>query len=251
VSRGGSIYPPDAAAAASLLTIVSPEMQAGSYGVPRDLNAIPSEMAAFREFAHRRAISLSLASTLFAPKLDIRAGRWRGSFNLVVGDGFTDRILFWNVRLLIPAWLDTDLCCLRVGLDQLKEPVFLAVLGDLLNHRNHVNGGAGGQPQLILRSTLVSTDQLAEAHQLVLSTKPWSEVTTETVTALDDIVPSAHALQAAREGNRFGGELFPRPDPLHVVAADRPAAGECTRSSFRRSGPTVVHRRLLVHGFHL
>ena len=28
----------------------------------------------------------------------------------------------------------------------------------------------------------------------------------------DDIVPSTDALQAAREGNRFGGELFPRPD---------------------------------------
>jgi hypothetical protein len=80
--RGGNIYPPDAAAAASLLTIVSPEMQADRrYGVPRDLNAIPSEMAAFREFADRRAMSLSLASTLFAPKLDIRAGRWSGSFN--------------------------------------------------------------------------------------------------------------------------------------------------------------------------
>src|ERR1700730_12193900 len=213
LSRGSRIYPPDAAPAACLLTIVSPEMQADRrYGVPRDLNTIPSEMAGFREFADRRATSLSLASTLFAPKLDIRAGRWSGSFNLVVGEGFADRILFWNARLLIPDWLDNDLCCLRVGLDQLREPEFLAVLGDLLKRRNHVNAGAGGPSQLTVRSASHSTDHLAEAHQLVLSTTPWSAVTTEAVTGLDEIVPSAEALQVARESNRFGGEFFPRPD---------------------------------------
>jgi hypothetical protein len=135
-SRGTSIYPPDAAAAASLLTIVSPEKQADRREVPPDLDSIASEIVALREFADGRATSLSLASALFAPKLDIPPGLWSGSFNFVVGDDFADRILFWNARLLIPAWLDTNLCCLRIGLDQLKEREFLAVLGDLLNRRN-------------------------------------------------------------------------------------------------------------------
>jgi hypothetical protein len=213
LSRGGSIYPPDATAAASLLTIVSPEFQTdGRDGVPRDLNAIPTEMAAFKEFAQGRTTSLSLASMLFASKLDIQAGRWSGSFNLVVGESLADRILFWNARLLIPAWLDTDLCCFRVGLDQLRESEFLAILGDLLKRRNHVNGGAGGQPQVTIRSISLGTDQLAEAHRLVMSTNPWSVVRNEAVTGLDDIVPSADALRAARESNRFGSGLLPRPD---------------------------------------
>jgi hypothetical protein len=229
ISGGGSIYPPDAAAAASLLTIVSPEMQSDrQYGVPRDLNMLPNEMAAFREFAAQRATSLSLASTLFAPKLEIQAGRWSGSFNLMVGDGFSDRILFWNARLLIPAWLDTDLCCFLVRLDQIKEPEFLAVLGDLLKHRNHVNGGTGGQSQLTVRSASLNPDQLEEARQLVLSTSPWSVVTSEVVSNLGDIVPSAQALQKARESNRFFGELFPRPDWTRFVwlppAAQPPAS---------------------------
>ena len=132
-SRGGSIYPRDAMAAGRLLTIVSPEKKADRrYGVPPDLTSIPSEMVAFKEFAESRATSISLASTLFAPKLEIRTARWSNSFNLVVGDSFADRIMFWNSRLLIPAWLDTDLCCLRVGLDQMQDPEFLGVLGDLL-----------------------------------------------------------------------------------------------------------------------
>jgi hypothetical protein len=212
-SHGGNIYPPDAAAAASLLTIVSPEKQADPrYGVPRDLNAIPSEMAAFKEFAECRAANLSLASMLFAPKLDIRAGRWSGSFNLVVGDSLADRILFWNARLLIPSWLDTDLCYLRVGLDRLREAEFLVVLSKLLKRRNYVTDGGGGQPQLTVRSASLSTNQLEEVLKLVLSPEPWSEVTTEAVSGLERIAPSADALQAARESNRFGGELFPRPE---------------------------------------
>jgi hypothetical protein len=74
----------------------------------------------------------------------------------------------------------------------------VAVLGDLLERRNHVNGGAGGQPQLTDRSASRSTDQLAEAHHLVLSTKPWIAFRTEAVTGLDGIIPSADALQAVR-----------------------------------------------------
>jgi hypothetical protein len=120
--------------------------------------------------------------------------------------------VFWNARLLIPAWLDIELCCLRVGLDQLEEPEFLVVLGDLLKRRNHVNAGAGGQPHLTVRSASLAPEQLNRAHRLVVSTKPWGVVISEPVAELDNLVPSAAALQAARESSRFGGGLFPQPD---------------------------------------
>ena len=208
-SRGGSIYPRDAMAAARLLTIVSPDKNADRrYGVPPDLTSIPSEMVAFKEFSGNRATSISLASVLFAPKLEIRSGRWSNSFNLVVGDSVADRIMFWNARLLMPAWLDTELCCLRIGLDQMRDPEFLGVLGDLLKRRNHVNDGAGGQPQIEVRSVSAGANQLADACQLIVSTRPWGEVSSEQVAGLDELVPPADALQAASEGNRFGNGLF-------------------------------------------
>ena len=212
-SHGGGIYPQDAMPVARLLTIVSPEKRADrKYGVPLDLNAIPNEMMAFKEFAENRATSISLASALFAPKLDIRARRWSEAFNLVVGDSFADRIMFWNARLLIPAWLDTDLCSLRVDLNQLEDPEFLTALGELLKHRNHVRSDGGGQTHIVVRSESVSAAQLADAHNAILSTKPWSLVTAEQINGLDDILPSTDALRSAREGNRFGGGLFSRPD---------------------------------------
>ncbi len=129
-SRGGSMFPTDARSAASLLTIVAPETQADRRrGVPPDLNAIPNELEAFTAFTERRAISLSLASMVFAPKLDVRWQQWSGAFNLVVGDGYWDRVLFWNARLLIPAWLDNELCCLRVSEAQLEDAEFVGALG--------------------------------------------------------------------------------------------------------------------------
>ena len=169
-SQGGSIYPQDAMTVARLLTIVSPEKQADrKYGVPLNLNAIPSEMTAFKEFAENRATCISLASALFAPKLDIRAHGWSEAFNLVVGDSFADRIMFWNARLLIPAWLDTDLCCLRVDLNQLEDSDFLTLLGELLKHRNHVRSDGGGQTHIVVRSQSVNAAQLVDAHNAILS----------------------------------------------------------------------------------
>lgn len=217
VSRGGSIYPPDASFAATLVTVVSPGEQRGGCGVPRDIDALPSEMAAFQEFSAGRATSLSMAAALFSPKLETHSSRWSYSFNFVVGDTFVDRVLFWNARLLIPAWLDFDICCLRVGLDQLKEPEFLAILGELLKQRNHVNNGSGGQPQLTIRSASLNLDQLEEARQLILSTGLWSGVATEMSPSLDEIVPSAESLQAARLSNDFGGDLFPRPNTTRFL----------------------------------
>jgi hypothetical protein len=128
-------------------------------------------------------------------------------------------------------------------LDQFKEPELLAVLGDLLERRNHVNGGAGGQPQLTDRSASLSTDQLAEAHQLVLSTKPRIAFTTEAVTGLDNIIPSADALQAAGESNRFGGGLSPQPDWTRFMwsppTARPPASVPDHRKTVRRQAQPI------------
>lgn len=216
-SNGGSMFPTDALQAASLQTIVADEhFQDRRAGVPRDLDRLPTELAAFTAFADRQASSLSLLSTLYAPKLDIRTD-WGRSFNLVVGGAFADRLLFWNARLLIPGWLDGDLCCFRVEMENLRDPLFLAMLGDLLKRRNHVNAGNGGHAQVTITSTSLSAEDLAEALQLVNSTQPWSHVASRAVDAIDDIVPEARDLEEAREAINFGGG-FPRGLPSTSIS---------------------------------
>ncbi len=217
LSASTGMYPPDARSAATLLTIVAPEKVADRrFGVPQDLDMVPDEAAAFDRFANRQAVTLSTASALFASKLDIGSHRFGRSFNLVVGDSFADRILFWNARLFIPAWLDSDLCCFRVNALQLDDPIFLTTLGEILK-RNHVNGGAGGQSHLTVRSTSLNAEQLEAVRTTVLSIRPWSTVSAEVVTSLDELLPGADALRDARESNRFGGSLVSRPDWTRFV----------------------------------
>jgi hypothetical protein len=212
-SRGSGVFPPDAMGAASLLTIVAPENQADPRrGVPRDLNAIPNEMAAFSAFAERRSTSLSMASQIFAPKLDIEAGQWSGTFNLVVGENFADRLMFWNARLLIPSWLDDNLCCFRVTAEQVEDGDFLTTLVTLINQYNHVNAGAGGQPQLTIRSCSLDVPRLSLLQERITAHRPWSVLRTEVVPDLGAIVPAEHAFATARESSRFGHGLFPRAD---------------------------------------
>ena len=208
-SQGTSIFHNDARAAAGLLTIVSPEaFEDRRRGIPRDLAKIPSELAAFAAFAARQASSMSLASLLFAAKLEVSGGAWSTSFNLVVGDSFADRIMFWNARLLIPSWLDNDLYCLRVDEDQLSDPEYLSVLSGLLKQRNHVTAGGGGPPHITVRSCSLTVERLEAAKAVVESTKPWGPVACERVLSFDALVPSAHAFSHARENYRIGSGLF-------------------------------------------
>lgn len=211
-SYGTSQFPHDAGPAARLLTIVSPEKQSGRFGVPRDLNAIPSEQVAFEDFAHRRATSLSMASLLFAPKLEMRLHNWGSSFQLIVGDEFADRVMFWNGRLLFPNWLNGDLCGLRISLDQLDDEVFIPSLVELLNQRNYVNGGNGGQNALTIRSTSVAADRLTSLAERLSLRGCWSNIQTEFVTSLDEMLPTSQDLRHASPGHRLGEDFTFRPD---------------------------------------
>lgn len=209
--HGGSMIPPDARAVISLVAIVSPHhAENRQNGIPRDLNTVPNELSAFRQFATQQATSMSVASLLYASKLELHSHRWIGAFNLVVGSSFSDRVLFWNARLHIPAWLDRDLLCLRADPNQMEDEGFLEVLCELIRHRNH--SGSGGQSQVVIRSTSASLEILTAIAQRVRANNPWSAVRAEHIHALDDLVPEGRSLADAREGNRFGEELLPRQD---------------------------------------
>lgn len=210
-SAATGVYPNDSRSTAGLLTIVSEDhFQGRENGVPHDLDRVASEEMAFVEFVGQRVTSVSMLSSLYATRLEIRDGRWSNGFNLVIGDSFEDRLMFWNARLLIPAWLDNDLCCFRLTLDQLKDEDWLNQLVHLLNSRNHVNGG-GGQSQLQVRSASHSIDELNKVLELLRAAKAWSAHGPAEVIPGGHVIPSDDSLEHARElaqvtdGFRVGG----------------------------------------------
>lgn len=203
-SAATGVYPNDARSTAGLLTVVSDDhYEKHGYGVPRDLDRVSSEEMAFLEFVGRRVTSISMLSSLYATRLEIRDYRWSDAFNLVIGDSFEDRLMFWNARLLIPSWLDNDLCCFRMTLDQLKDEDMLNQLVQLLNTRNHVNGGGGGQSQLRVRSASHTIDELNEVLELLRGAKAWSVHGPAAVIAGGHVIPSEDSLKQAREAAQF------------------------------------------------
>jgi hypothetical protein len=210
-SYATGMFPADATTAVDRLVIVSPDNANRRYGVAEDFALLPNELEAMRAIAENRATSLALLSARLAPKLDIRFGHWSASFNLVVGDSYADRLLFWNARLLIPGWLDSDYACLRVMPQQIEDAEFVDVLVTMLNRHNHVNGGSGGQSQLILRSCSLDAVQLEALAVRLRTAKVWSVIRVEAVAGPDAAIPDSHALSHARDTNRFTGEMFPTP----------------------------------------
>lgn len=211
-SYATSVYPSDAQGAARLLTIVSPDKQADRrFGVPQDLHSISNELEAFKEFAHRRASSLSVASMEFATKLNVHHGRWSDAFNLVVGGSYLDRILFWNSRLLLPNWIGADLGSFRIDADQLADDQFFATLVTLINQRNFVNSGSGGQHQLTIRSTSVAEEELSAIAKRIRDGRCWSMSHAYFVQDLSVMAPPAKTLEQASPSSPLGSILNSMP----------------------------------------
>lgn len=208
-SMGTSAFPYDAQAAASLTTIVSPEhLQDRQLGIRADSITLPSETAAYEDFAARRATSLSVMSAQFTPRLEFHDRRWHLSLNVVLGETFYDRIVFWNSRHLAPVWLDGDVGVMRVTSEALRDDQFLTAIGSILKHRNHFGSG---HANVTVRSTSANSEALEEARQLILSTRPWGHVNTEAIDGVDSIVPAANILEQSSERNHGGTSVLSQP----------------------------------------
>ncbi len=116
--------------------------------VPRDIQANPgivpraegdivfSEKELIDRIATQRDLAgLAQLSARFVPRLELSDMAWSRTVNLVVGDLFADRVVFWNALHLTPVWLNGDIAALKVSQDDLDDAGRLDAIVNIIKNR--------------------------------------------------------------------------------------------------------------------
>lgn len=181
----------------TIIAIADQEFTPRQYYIRESEAVIPSVNHLLSEMKQdKRIFSVAQLSSMFTSRLSLNSHRWSNSFNIVIGDEITDRILYWNVRSLTPAWLDGrdfDLCIPR---EKFNDPGFVLELRDYLNQRNHINpNGNNGPYRATLRSTSLSSVELEELVSILQSENNWISYRHEYVTDISECIPNSEELE--------------------------------------------------------
>lgn len=154
----------------------------------------------------RNSFGLAQLAADSAPRMKI-LDRFSEAFSLIIGDTFADRILFWNDRSLMPAYLGRDFTTLVVCPSRLEEEEFFAALVAFLKARNGVYR-SHGTPWVELKSASVNAEDLTALRERFNAVDGWNTYQVSDPTALDNAVPSARGLE--RSTNLVTGHIFDR-----------------------------------------
>ena len=173
------------------------------------------------EYMTRSGNIFSLAQMLafLSPRMEIRVWPWSNSFNLIVGDSYEDRIIFWNSKFLIPAYLDKDLTSLRVPLVRFESDQFVNVLSELIKQKNKVS--RNNSPNAVtIRSYSVDENQLSLICHKFKETKNWNLFYTEKILSIDSCVPEPKDLDHAdRLVEAYSFDCSPDREELNVLGS--------------------------------
>ena len=131
---------------------------------------------------------------MFAPRLEIDNSRLGLEFNIVVGDSWTDRLLYWNMRTHFPKWRDTGFVDLRIPASFLDNEPAIKSVGQFLKNRNHITGNGGGSPYAVVRSSSIPRDKLKSFSAKLKEHHSWSVFRVEQFTSEEACIPPREIL---------------------------------------------------------
>lgn len=141
--------------------------------------------------ANRRSLGVAQMAADSTPRIEVGRGVSE-SLSLVIGDHFADRILYWNIRSLMPTYLD-GFTTLIVSPSRLEDDEFLAALVDFVEARNDVHP-TNSSRSVELLSVSLGTEDLKGIRERFSSHGRGSMYRVRRQLTLDGAVPSNEIL---------------------------------------------------------
>lgn len=180
---------------------VPPEIQQDRRLVPRaEGEIVSSEAELIERIGKQRDLrGLAQISASFTPRLELQHGVWSRTVNLVVGDTFTDRLVFWNAHQLTPAWLDGGVVSMKVAKDDLDDAARFNAIVAIVKNRVHFPIASGAShAQIVVRSASLTSSELEGIAARLHSADKSNAYTSEHIASVDAPVPSASVLARGR-----------------------------------------------------
>jgi hypothetical protein len=192
---------------------VPPEVQANPRLMPRaEGEIVSSEKELIERIAGQRDLrGLAQMSASFAPRLEFGDMAWSRTVNFVVGDSFVDRLIFWNALHLTPVWLDGGIAAFKVSKDDLDDTDRFNAIVNIIKNRVYLPvGGNASHAHIVLRSASLSASELEQIAVRLKAANSFNAYTSEHIASIDALVPSASALEQARQHVEPGSPFQPR-----------------------------------------
>ena len=168
---------------------------------------INSPLAVLNAFSDGRVAPAALLSAMFAPRLELDRSPLGVAFNIVAGDTYEDRLLYWNARSHFPKWQDSGSVDLRVPTAFLENASAIELIGNFLKVRNRIMGNQGGTPLAMVRSSSISEDKLKAFAAELKKYHTWASFRVEKFESADTCVPApeklAHSSFLASDSSLF------------------------------------------------
>ena len=167
---------------------VPPEIQANPRLVPRaEGDIVASEKELIQRIATQpNLIGLAQLSASLAPRLEFVDLAWSRTVNLVVGDSFSDRLLFWNAHQFTPVWLAGRIVALKVSQNDLEDADRFKAIVTIISNRIHLPiGGSASHAHIVVRSSSLPSGDLGRIAERLKASNKFNAYTSEHIESLE------------------------------------------------------------------
>ena len=224
--------PHDLAPFIKTLTVVPDAIKADRHLIPQIVaDTVPTEAQLLERIRTQRdLIGMAQLAASFTTRLVVRTS-WTNRINIIVGDSFSDRTLFWNARSLQEAYLDKSVVTLKIEESDLEDDDRFEAIAGIIRDRLYVSNSGASNSNVSIISSSLSNERLKTVRERFVAADKWNIFSTSKASSGDDCVPNAEELLHASQGMEagllgsndwhevtFSGERFRPPNipPRHI-----------------------------------